>query len=775
MRFSRHAPRPRWWLAAALALWSPAGRAETTITIDATVGADLASVTGTFELVSDTPFSVVDPLAALPTPTTDELIQATFPGAPSTGSVQAVAAGPTRWTFTTRLPRRYGDIGSVAGHGLFANGGWYPLPVDAEGLPRARWDVTVTLPPGAAGALGDQVGAGSLHWVGTGERASLAVVPRGVVTAIEVGGVRIDLLTRGPPRRLLVKLLGAEIPGLLPVGGPQHGVVVEAPLRRQLSRPGNRLTYLSDRAWRLTPGLRRFHDVAVLHGVANALLAIDDPFARDIAASASAARYRDALAGTTAADALRWVAWIPFIDKMLHGKHTPFLSEILEEALPGDPVRDDLVEVFDPHWPGSAVVAQLDDRYGPGTGGAVGRALEGGIPLRDAAVAAGVDPAWLDALRVALPVQDYVLDVDRAGALVTITREAPAEAPVEAVTVQVDGAPQTWIAGPGPDTLTIVPPEPARKVAVDPGRHVAQTSTARDTWPARFTPVVAAGFSRVDLRQLYFEGFLQVALRRQYDTRWVWRLRAYADESTLVGGEFGYVRMFGPEVDGLRREHQVWVGFSPALLSARYASTAGSSAVLGAEMEYVWDTTVARYFPLRGHRLAVGVDGGVALPDGAIWQAVRAEALVYLSPHPRVSFPLEALAGASAGAVEHRLVDLGGLDGMRSLPPGEVVGVARGIGRVEARWAFMHNAAVPLLLLWGNELSVSAGFEAGTAVVEGRPVGALGATAGVGWQVALFGADPSYARVRMGYPLRAVGFDLIDRKPQIVFEAEQPF
>jgi hypothetical protein len=105
-----------------------------------------------------------------------------------------------------------------------------------------------------------------------------------------------------------------------------------------------------------------------------------------------------------------------------------------------------------------------------------------------------------------------------------------------------------------------------------------------------------------------------------------------------------------------------------------------------------------------------------------------------------------------------------------------VIGNGRVIGRVELRWAAVHNAAIPLLLLWGNELSVSAGIEAGLAWVAGVRVAALGATGGLGWQVALLGANPSYARVRVGLPLLDEGIGLPrPRVAQFVLESETYF
>lgn len=760
----------RWIPAAALFGLTHAARAATAVTLDAVVSDDLRRIEGTITLTHDAPYALVDPLAALPDPDTDALAQVTFPGLPSHGDIARTPDGPDRWRFTATLPCRYGDIGAVPRHGLMANGGWYPQPIEAGGAPIIDWVVRVRLPDGAVGSVGEVAGAGTLRWEGRGERVSLAVMRDGTRTDIDAGGRHLDLLTARAPRAALVRGLRAE---LAAAEAGTRGVVVEAPLRRRLVQPGVRASYLSDRAWQLTPGLRRFHDVAVHRAVANALLDVPDPYLRDLAAASATARYARGAGGASAADALRWIAWVPLIDHMLHGQHTPFITEILEAPLPGDPLRDDLIEVLDPHRPGAAVLAQLTDRYGTDAADALGRALAGGVDLDEAAAAAGVDAGWVRALRPPPPPEDYVLAVDRAGRTVRVRRDAPADAAPEQVTVRIDGQDRGWRTGTGPDMLVLPTDAPPARVVVDPDAHLAQTSRAGDAFPTRVTPVVAAWFTAIDLRTLYLKGFAQLAVRPRDDMRALYRIRAYADEQTWIGGELGFDRLFGRELDGLRRANDVGVWVSPALLSSRYAPTAGATGVIGAGVDYTSDNRVAAYFPVRGHLLHLGLDAGYAPSLGEGWRAARGDALVYLSPHPRVAVPVEALAGAASGQVAHRLVDLGGLEGLRCLPTGQVVGTARAMVRTEARWAMVHNAALPLAVLWVTDLSVSGGVEAGVGRVGGRTVAAVGATAGVGWQVALMGLGPSYARVRLGYPLWLRGVQA--GAPQVVLESESMF
>jgi len=230
------------------------------ITIDATVGDDLRTITGTMRWTGDEP--LVDPLALLPDPPPDDQVERrTWPGRPSRGEVAFDEPVDGVVVFSTVLPHRYGAIGWTS-HGLFASGGWYPQP---DGLPVAHFTVTVALPEGTTGALGDSVGTGPLFWEGDGERAPLAVVKRGRITPLESGEVDIDLLTSGRPREKFTKEL---LRVAVTLDTPLAGAVVETPLRRRLVQPAPGLLYVSDRAFRVTEGLRWIHRDAVARAFA---------------------------------------------------------------------------------------------------------------------------------------------------------------------------------------------------------------------------------------------------------------------------------------------------------------------------------------------------------------------------------------------------------------------------------------------------------------------------------------------------------------------------
>ena len=63
-------------------------------------------------------------------------------------------------------------------------------------------------------------------------------------------------------------------------------VVVDTPARRRLVRTGPQVLYLSDRAFRVSAGLWKFHRERVQRGILEAGLPISDPWERQLAGNA---------------------------------------------------------------------------------------------------------------------------------------------------------------------------------------------------------------------------------------------------------------------------------------------------------------------------------------------------------------------------------------------------------------------------------------------------------------------------------------------------------
>lgn len=753
------------------------------VRIDATVDPDLRTVRGTLAL-SEGSAGWVDPLALLPDPPDDLQALRTFPGAPRHGRVSWEAGADGVLTFEARLPRRFGALGATA-RGLFASGGWYPQRIGPQGLPLDRFDVTVRLPAGALGALGDSVGAGELRWTGTAERAPLAVVPRGRITPITAGRSELWLLTRGRPRRALVRDL-ADQAALLPL--PLSGVVVEGPLRRRLVRPSPGLAFVSDRAFRLTPGFRFAHRRAVGRGLAESLVEVDDPFDRSLAGAALGRIQAARLEATDTGELLGWFRWVPQINALLSSRRLPFYGEVLDLTWPTDPVRDDLAESLAPRAPGTAVLAQVDDRFGPGAGTALGLRLAAGDDRATACAATGVDCAWLAGWQRDVPPQDYRIEV--RGGLVTVERDAPPGAPDETVVLAVDGERLPLALDPGPHPLAL--PSPPRRLVLDPDGHVSQTSRLGDSWPPRYDWTVAGWIDPINLTQaqLFAAGWL--TLRRADDTHNLWFGSLSNSRSNLITAEVGWLRKEGPLLDGWTRPHRVRLDASVSLLDPRFAETEGARVALDGSWSWAWDDRVGADFPLRGKRIGVASGGGGVPGTDQVWISGSAHAVGVVSFHPRHAIAGRVTAAIARSPLPHRLLTLGGEGAMRSIPalpacpaldeegapaPCTEVATERGIGMVEYRWAPLRNLSVPLGLAWGSELQLAAGLEGLAARVDDHPAFATGVTAGVFALADVLGAQSQGAGLTLGWPLAWDGIPSLAPTawPEVYLRFEQAF
>lgn len=770
------------WLVFVLC-WLASARAEPSATaprvrIEAAIDARLRGVSGTITL-SGARLPLTDPLSRLPEPEDDLQLFRTYPGRPERGVMHWRPIDDDTWWFYAILPRRYGGVGAIRRFGLFANGMWYPQPIDGRSLPVASWDVTVRVPDGAVGVVGDSVGTGEITWRGRGERVSLAVIPRGQVTDIVEDGLVVKLVTRGRPRSALRRELATQLDAARPSTESWTGAVVEAPLRRRLVRPGVGVAYVSDRAFRVVAPLRRFHRVAVTRGVVQSLLPVDDPFERSIAAAAISARHRQRLSELSASKLLSWTSWVPYVDALLNDRRMPFIGEVLEEVHPADPLPDDLLEIYDPPTPGPVVFAQLADVHGADVATRFGLGLLHGLSIAEAADPLGIDSAWVSSWRRAYPHQDYVLTVERSPPRVVVDRVALPVAQKEAIVVAIDESRRTWIAGPGHDRLVVDLPAAPERVALDPDQHVRQESRLGDRWPSRWQPVLSASMTTLNLTERYVEAVGSMSLRRTYDTHNVWLGTLYTDRENLVGATIGYVRREGRLLDGRLRPHRFGVWGGPAVLTADYGEQEGGRVAIGGGVSYSWDDRVDWTFPLEGERFTVSTDGGVIPGSTEAWATLRASTAGVVSPHPRHAIAGRIALGIGTGDVDNRLLPLGGHDALRSISPnpdsGGFVGDRRVLAMAEYRVAPLRNASIPLGFAWISELQLTAGAEAGAVWWEEATGEAVGGTLGAAVVGEQGGMNPGMIGFVVGVPLVTDG--LPDGGPpfQVFLRGEQEF
>ena len=183
------------------------------------------------------------------------------------------------------------------------------------------------------GALGDRVARDKLLWTGTADRVSLAVLRRGQLTHLEGEHWSIDLLTPRRPRSHLRNELPRLMPVLASEDTPLHGALVEGPLRQRLAVPGAGLAYLSDRAFRLTGPVHRYHRVGVMRGLSGAWVAQHDAMGRSLAGASVARELDEHLTRGDADEVLSRFSWIPSVHWLLASGRMPSRSDRVKNAL----------------------------------------------------------------------------------------------------------------------------------------------------------------------------------------------------------------------------------------------------------------------------------------------------------------------------------------------------------------------------------------------------------------------------------------------------------
>jgi hypothetical protein len=729
--------------------------ASPTVFLRASISDDLRVVTGELVVVEGRGLRLVDALSQLETPSDDELLRRTFPVGIEEGWVRiedgGQLAGKPRYLFHAVVPRRYGAAGMVPGRGLFMNGLWHPQPMWGDEVPVIAWDVELALPGSVYGVLNSTHGTGVLKWSGEAERLSIAAVPGGRAVDIGPGVGEAVLIERGPRRdKRAARLRDALREGWPGPGAPQL-VVVDTPDHLRLARPGPGVLYLSERALRLSLGLWRFHVPAVERGMLQAGLPIADPFARDLAAAAlsgAAARTRDPR------ELLGWASWIPEVDQLLYDGRLPYYTEVFGETWPAWRVQDDLLDVLDPRSPGTAVRQKLDARFGDDTALRIAWPLARGSSLEEATAAAGVPLAAVQAWRRLPSPQQLRVDGQRAAdrSTVRVERSLPERRPPpEPITVRIreaDGSERTvqW----DPDETEVLELDldgRPRSVVVDPERDVRQELGGRadDQWPNRWTATAAFFPQEVAITNRRITADASVALRQQFNSRWVFVGSVGTDPIDLLDGTLGAVRYLGPLQDRRNRPYRLFFGAGPAWLDARFRPTDAGAVALGGYLGAAWDTRTDTLFPRHGHRLSLTGTGG-GLPGSALtWSSVGASARKVFDLGGRLALVTGGSGALATGEVKHRLLTAG----MDGLPPQAVVGRQRVSAQAELRGQVLRFASLPLPLLWLSDVQLMAGIEATqlTSCAAGDvacPMRALGWTGGIGFVGDVLGARPTY-------------------------------
>lgn len=758
-----------------LALLAPAFAAGPRFVVDATVSADLRTIRGTLTYDACA-CAFVDPLASLPQPTGDRDLLRTFPGRPDLGALSFTLIGDGQLRFQARLPERFGDVGHLDGWGLYANGGWYPQPVDGAGRPVAGvWTGHVRVEGPADGrvtVLNGVVGGVEVTGDRDADRLALAVLERGVVTTQQLGGRTVTYVEH----RHAEAFVHREVTTLLTLA-PFADAGLEGPVTivedldlRRLAVPAPGMVYLTDRAFRITRLLAGYHLGAVREALAAAVQPRGDGWERAFVAAA----VTDGLPLPSLQKLLGWLSWNPVVDSLLHDGTLPYYSDIFLEAFPDPPV---LLEGLGARVPARAAERQVAALLGVDAVHALAASALAapGTSLDPLARAAGLPAVLVDGWARPYPKdQDYA--VHAAEGAVSVERRAAPDAPAEVVALTVDGAPVApWLVGPGPGSTPVVAPDGSapRRVAVDPGSLVRETDRVDNRWPSRWTTILSGGIYDLSPSQRAFALDGLAAFRRLDDTRNLYLVGASHDVQDLASAYVEYVRYLGPLLDRQFRSQRFYASFGPSLLDPAYRPTESGAVALGGGMGFTEDTRQGDE-ALRGHRLSVGVGGGFVPGSADVWASASASGVGLVPLTPRVVLAGKLGVAWASGQVEHRLLALGGGSLVRSVSDNEVVGNERAVADLELRLAVFRNASLPLPLVWLSELQLAPGLEAGAlwrgdlgafdladvdhAVDPAGLYAGLGATLGVHVIADGLGARPVFVGTSFALPLDQVGF-----------------
>jgi hypothetical protein len=655
----------------------------------------------------------LNPLADLPWPTDDLLWPRTAPGRQDRGEMTWEAAGEDCITFQTRLPERYGAMGGLAGRGLWANGGWYPQPVQGDSAPPVTWRVELAGPEGAVLVVNDAVGQGAVQWTGRSFRVAIAVLAEATFTVLEEEGLQTVLVSEGQQARPLEAELARLAQAAWTLDQPGRVVVVVSPLYRRLVRAGPGVLYVSELAFRVSPSLFRYHRAPVAQGLLEAALPLDDPWHRAFAAEPLGQVAADKVNDAERPRLLARLG-LPPAHTLLYDGRTLFLSDVFGEALQSDPLSDDLLERYRPRVPGPLVARWVQSLAGEAAAGGIAHDLLGGTSLPEAFVAQGLDGELAVAWQSPMAAQDLILAVDPgAEPRLWMERRAGEDAAPVPVVVDVDGEREVWLTGSGPDWRIQAYDEKVRRVWLDPDRQLPQANRANDRWPRGVSLIPGIYLGGIHLTERRFEGVAWTTIRRPYNTHRMGQVVVAHDARSLVSMEALGVRYVGPLRDRMRREHLIWLSGGGGVLDLDYRPTEQSLFHVDLGAGYAWDTRVTPYFPEKGRRLWIDGGGGMVPESDSFWLRGRLGARGVRAVHPRHAVAGSTSVGWMRGNLEHRMLGMGGSGGLHSVPSSEVLGRRRAAVAGEYRVLAGRNLSLHVPFWWVTDVQLSAGVEAG--------------------------------------------------------------
>jgi hypothetical protein len=478
------------------------------------------------------------------------------------------AAATVGARFETSFPHRFGTFGEFDDM-LTGLGGWYPTlaalrPDGAwavDELPAlADFEVELAVSPELDLLLNGQYFPRPHPLLRTAVRGvhylTLVATPVLLREEIDAGAVRLVFFRRPPARAQrtspgpswleLLRLTLRDIIERRPPGVPAPAeplVLVEVPLRLDLTAPGEGMVVLSDRSLKVLWLLRPFHEVQLAQAVYAELLraglarresARDFPWVSEGLGHELARAYNgSAHAGTRSVQ--EWIELFnifAIVDRFETVPKIPFVRAFFERERTPDPLREQITTYNTDLPPGHVILGKLRQLVGDAAfARLVERCLGGGAAFRDcAARESGRDLAtffaqWLQpypdinysvaGMQLNEPQGDVFVDE------VTVRRVAAREVhePVEVQLRSIGGEAidLRWDGGGDMARLTARAPFRVQQAVIDPRRKLIETTRADNALPP--TPQLVLDTAEVEISSTEFGVSGLVVGRGRYDYR----------------------------------------------------------------------------------------------------------------------------------------------------------------------------------------------------------------------------------------------------------------
>lgn len=547
--------------------------------------------------------------------------------------------------FVTTIPLRYGTFG-LANDMLTALGGWYP--VLAWLRPDGTWAVD-TLPALADYDLDLDVPAdvnvlvNGRFFAAPAATVDVDIAAVHALTLVAAPDLRQDDFVAGAthvryfsqPEHLAFRLgvgpdahdetldalrnIVAHPPRGMP-SLPASLVVVAAPLRWELTAPGDGMVVISDRTLHVFPLIRPFHERELARALYAEVLRptlapreppIDYPWVQEGSAHVLAERYRkDIYPSTrTTRDWIELFNIFAIVDRFETAPKMPFAETLFDDVPDVDSIHDRFATFNNALPPGHVILDKLDLELGAAAYEAtVDACLASAESFRSCtATQSGRDltgfyEQWVQPYpTLSYSIAEFAAQRSPAGGYettITIQRDSsrPIREPVPVVVRSIGGESLrlTWD---GDGATGHLRAEPARwpwQVVVDPGRQLLETSRAGNARPPIPQIVLDSAAVEVSSTEFAFAG-LAVA-RGRYDYRKDLALFGFYTNRG-IGGALGPRLHWGPQNDANSYRHNAYAfygieGLDSGFTDKQHPTARSAGHINGLGVRYSYNTVV---------------------------------------------------------------------------------------------------------------------------------------------------------------------------------------